>query len=97
VASALASEVEVGVVVAAPVALLLESGQSLGLLEYASETYVQWSLGVVVATDAGVPHLGVTVAPAEHAFHLCACCQISVESIHISDLTLQSFSIRKNI
>jgi hypothetical protein len=45
-------------------------------------------MGVVVATAAGVPHLGVSAAPAEHAFHLCACCQTSVESIHISYLNL---------
>jgi hypothetical protein len=50
-----------------------------------------------VATAAGVPHLGVTAASAEHAFQLCACYQTSIESIHTSDLTLQSFSIRKDI
>ena len=37
-ASELASEVEVGVVAAAPVALLLTSGQLLGLPGFASET-----------------------------------------------------------
>jgi hypothetical protein len=52
---------------------------------------------VAVATAAAVPHLGVPAAPAEHAFHLCACFQTSIESIHTSDLILQSFSIRKDI
>jgi hypothetical protein len=37
------------------------------------------------------------VVLAEHASHLCACSQTSVETTHISDLTLQSFSIRKDI
>jgi hypothetical protein len=40
---------------------------------------------------------GGPAVPAEHALHLCACSQTSVESTHISDLTLQSFSIRKDI
>jgi hypothetical protein len=95
VASELASVVEVGVV--APTALLLKSGQSLGLLGFASGTSVQWSSGVAVATAAEVPPFGVPAALAEHAFHLCACSQTSVESTHISGLTLQSFSIRKDI
>jgi hypothetical protein len=50
-----------------------------------------------MATDSWVPYPGVHAAPAEHAFHLGACYQISVESIHTSYLTLQSFSIRKDI
>jgi hypothetical protein len=50
-----------------------------------------------VATAAGVPHPRVSAALAGHAFHLDACCQTSVESIHTSDLALQSFSIRKYI
>jgi hypothetical protein len=50
-----------------------------------------------VATAAGVPHPGVPAALARHAFHLGIFCQTSVESIHTSNLTLQSFSIRKDI
>jgi hypothetical protein len=50
-----------------------------------------------VATAAGVPQLGVSATAAEHAFHLCACCQTSVESIHRLYLTLQSFSIRNDM
>jgi hypothetical protein len=97
VASELAPEVGVGVAVTAPATLLLKSGQLLGLLGFASGTSVQWSSGVAVANAAEVPPLGVSATPAEHAFHLCAYFQTSVESIHTSDLTLQSFSIRKDI
>jgi hypothetical protein len=97
VASELASEVEVWVAAIAPCALLLTSGQLLGLPGFALGTYVEWSLGVAVATSAELPPPRVPAAPAEHAFHLCACSQTSVESTHTSDLTLQSFSIRKDI
>jgi hypothetical protein len=84
-------------VAAAPAALLLEYDQLLGLPEFASETSAQWSSGVVVATPAGVPHPGVPATLAGHTFHLYACCQTSVESIHTLDLTLQSFNLRKDI
>jgi hypothetical protein len=50
-----------------------------------------------VATTTEVPPPGVPAAPVEHAFHLYACYQTSVESIHTSDLTLQSFNIGKDI
>jgi hypothetical protein len=39
----------------------------------------------------------VPTARVEHAFHLCACSRTFVERTHISDLTSQSFSIRKDI
>jgi hypothetical protein len=52
---------------------------------------------VVVATAVEVPPLGVPAAPVEHAFHIDAYFQTYVESTHTSDLTLQSFSIRKDI
>jgi hypothetical protein len=89
-ASALAIEVEVEVEAAAvaPVAWLPGSNKSLELLESASETSGLLSLGMVVATATGVPHLVVLAALAGHAFHLSACCQTSVETIHTSDLTL---------
>jgi endonuclease I len=51
----------------------------------------------VATTAVGLHPPRVPVVPAEHASHLCACSQTSVETTHISDLTLQSFSIRKNI
>jgi hypothetical protein len=47
-----------------------------------------------VATAAAKLHLpGVPAVLAEHALHLCACSQTSVEPTHKLDLTLQSFSI----
>jgi hypothetical protein len=48
-----------------------------------------------MATAAGVPHPMVPAALAGHAFDLGAYYQTSVESIHTSDMTLQSFNIRK--
>jgi hypothetical protein len=41
-----------------------------------------------MATAAELPPPKVPTAPAEHAFHLYAYYQTSVESTHISDLTL---------
>jgi hypothetical protein len=69
----------------------------LVLLESASRTSAQWSSGVVVATAAELHLPRVPTVPAEHALHLYVCSQTSVESTHTSDLTLQSFSIRKDI
>jgi hypothetical protein len=97
VASKLALEAEAGVAATALAASLLGSNQSLGLLESASGTSAQWSSGVVVATAAELHLPGVPSVPAEHALHLGACSQTSVESTNTSDLTLQSFSIRKDI
>ena len=58
----------------------------------------QWSSEVAVANaTAELPPLRVPAALAEHASHLCACSQTSVETTHISDLTLQSYSIRKDV
>jgi hypothetical protein len=88
----------VGLAAAALVASLLMSDQLPELPEFASRTSAQWSSGVAVANAATeLPPPGVPAALAEHASHLCACSQTSVETIHISDLTLQSFSIRKDI
>jgi hypothetical protein len=97
VASELAPEVEVRVVVAAPAALLLKSDQLLGLLGFALGTSVQWSSRVAMAIAVGLPPPGVPATPVEHAFHLCAYSQTSVEITHILDLTPQSFRIRKYI
>jgi hypothetical protein len=52
---------------------------------------------VAVATGAELHLPGVPAALAEHALHLGAYSQTSVESTHKSDPTLQSFSIRKDI
>jgi hypothetical protein len=86
------------VAAAAPAASLLGSDQSLELLASASGTSAQWSSWVAVVTAAAeLPPPWVPTFPAEHALHLCACSQTSVESTHTSDLTQQSFSIRKDI
>jgi hypothetical protein len=86
------------VVVVVPAALLLKSDQSFGLLETASGTYVQRSSGVAVATTAAeLPPPGGLAARVEHTLHLGACSQTFVESTHTSNLTLQSFIIRKDI
>jgi hypothetical protein len=61
------------VATAAPAASLLGSDQSLGLLESASGTSAQWSLGLVVAIVADLHLPGVPAASAEHALHLGAC------------------------
>jgi hypothetical protein len=79
----------VAVAVAAPVAWLLMSDQLPELLGSASRTSAQWSSGVAVANAAAeLPPLGVLAALAGHASHLCACSQTSVETTHISYLTL---------
>jgi hypothetical protein len=51
----------------------------------------------VAIAAVGLHPPGVPTVPAEHASHLCTYSQTSVEITHISDLTLQSFSIRKDI
>jgi hypothetical protein len=49
----------------------------------------------VEATVAGVLHTIGLVPPAGHALCLGAYCRTSAEGAHTSELTLQSFSIRK--
>jgi hypothetical protein len=89
VASEIALEVEVAVAAAVPAALLIGSDQSLGLRESASGTSAQLSSGVAVATSAAeLPPPRVPTVLAEHALHLYACSQTSIESTHTSDLTL---------
>jgi hypothetical protein len=98
VASGLALEAEVGVAAAEPAATLLMSDQLPELPGSASRTSAEWSSGVAVANAATeLPPLRMPTTLAEHASHLCACSQTFVEITHISDLTLQSFSIRKDI
>ena len=66
------------------VASLLMSDQLPELLGSASRTSAQWSSGVAVANAAAeLPPLGVPAALAEHALHLCAYSQTSVEITHI--------------
>jgi hypothetical protein len=84
VASELAPEAEVVVAATTPAALVLGSNRLLGLLVSASRTFAQWSSGVAVANAAvELPPLGVLAVLAEHALHLCACSQTSVEITHI--------------
>jgi hypothetical protein len=84
VASGFALEAEAVVAAAAPTASLLGSNQLLGLLESTSGTFAQWSSRVAVANAAAeLPPLGVLAVLAEHASHLCACSQTSVEITHI--------------
>jgi hypothetical protein len=86
------------VATAALAASLLRSDQLPELPKSASRTFAQWSLVVAVANVAAELHPpGVPAVLAEHASHLCACSQTSVETTHISNLTLQSFSTRKDI
>jgi hypothetical protein len=67
-----------------------ESDQWLKLPESASRTSARWSSGAVVAAAvAGVPHPVEPVAPAEHAFLLCAYFLTSTECNHTSELILQ--------
>jgi hypothetical protein len=88
----------VAVAAAEPAALLLMSNQLPELPRSTSRTSYQWSSGLAVANAAaGLPPLGVAAALSVHASHPCACSQTSVETTHLSDLTLQSFSIRKDI
>jgi hypothetical protein len=69
---------------AAPAAWLLRSNQLSGLLGSASRTFAHWSSMVAVANAAaGLPPLGVPTVQAQHASHLCACSQTSVEITHI--------------
>jgi hypothetical protein len=97
-ASGLALEAEVVVAAAKLVVSLLMSDQLPELPGSASRTSAQWSSGVAVANAvAELPPLGVPTALVVHASHLCVCSQTSVGITHISDLTLQSFSIRKDI
>jgi hypothetical protein len=88
----------VAVAAAEPAASLLMSDQLPELAGSTSRTSAQWSSGVAVAIAAAeLPPLGVPAVLAEHASHLCACSQTSIEITHISNLTLQSFSIRKDV
>ena len=83
-ASGLALEAEAVVAAAALAALLLRSDQLLGLLGSVSGTSAQWSSGVAVANAAAeLPPLRVPAILAEHALHLYACFQTSVEITHI--------------
>jgi hypothetical protein len=84
VASGLALEAGAVVAAGAPTAWLLRSNQLPGLLGFASRTSAQWSSWVAVTNAAArLLPLGVSAVQTEHASHLCACSQTSVEITHI--------------
>jgi hypothetical protein len=75
------------VAAAAPAAWLLMSDQLPRLLGSASRTSARWSSVVAVANAAtGLLPLGVPAVLAEHASHLCACSQTSVEITLINQI-----------
>ena len=67
-----------------------ESDQWLELPESASETSARWTSGAGAAVVVAKAPLPVErLAPAEHAFLLCACSLTSAECNHTSELILQ--------
>jgi hypothetical protein len=67
-----------------------ESDRWLELPESTSGTSARWTSGAGAAVDvAGVPLPAERLAPAEHAFLLCACFLTSAECNHTSELILQ--------
>jgi hypothetical protein len=84
VASRSALEAEVVVAAVEHAASLLMSDQLPELPGSASRTSAQWSSWVAVANAAAeLPPLGVPATLAEHASHLCAYSQTSLEITHI--------------
>jgi hypothetical protein len=51
----------------------------------------------VAGAVAGAPHPAERLAPAEHAFLLCACSLTSAECNHISELILQILQHKKRV
>jgi hypothetical protein len=75
-----------------------ESDRWLGLPESISETSARSTSGVgVAAAVAGAPHPAERLAPAEHAFLLCACSLTSAEFNHTSELILQILQHKKRV
>jgi hypothetical protein len=76
----------------------LESDQWLELPESVSGTSARWTSGAgAAAAVAGVPHPAELLAPAEHAFLLCACFPTSAECNHTSELILQILQHKKRV
>jgi hypothetical protein len=75
-----------------------ESDRWLGLPESASGTSARWTSGAgAAAAVAGVPLPAERLAPAEHAFLLCACSLTSAECNHTSELILQILQHKKRV
>ena len=75
-----------------------ESDRWPELPESASETSAQSTSGAgAAAAAAGAPHPTERLAPAEHAFLLCACSLTSAERNHTSELIWQSLQHKKRV
>jgi hypothetical protein len=86
------------VVVAAAAEWQPESDQWLELPESASGTYARWTSGAGAAVAvAGVPLPTERLAPAEHAFLLCACFLTSAECNHTSELIWKILQHKKRV
>ena len=86
------------VVVAAAAEWRPKSDRWLELPESASGTSARWTSGAGVAVAvAEVPPPAERLAPAEHAFLLCACFLTSAECNHTSELILQILQHKKRV
>ena len=75
-----------------------ESDRWLELPESASETSARWTSGAGAAgAAAGAPPPVERLAPAEHAFLLCACSLTSAERNHTSELIWQILQHKKRV
>jgi hypothetical protein len=75
-----------------------ESDRCLGLPKSASETSAGSTSGAgAAAAVAGAPLPVERLAPAEHAFILCACSLTSAECNHTSELILQILQHKKRV
>ena len=75
-----------------------ESNRWLELPESASETSAQSTSGAGAAyAVVGVPLPAERLAPAEHAFLLCACSLTSAECNHTSELIWQILQHKKRV
>jgi hypothetical protein len=73
-----------------------ESDRWPELPKSASGTSARWTSGAGAAVAvAGVPHPAELLAPAEHAFLLCACFMTSAECNHTSEMILQILQHKK--
>jgi hypothetical protein len=90
--------VPAAVVLAAAAEWRPESDRWLELSESASETSARWTSGAgagAAGAVAGAPHPTERLAPAEHAFLLCACSLTSAECNHTSELIWQILQHKK--
>jgi hypothetical protein len=75
-----------------------ESDRWLELPESALGTSARWTSGAGAAVAvAEAPHPAERLAPAEHAFLLCACSLTSAECNHTSELILRILQHKKRV